>query len=239
MKNDKSAWPDHFDLQDDSLHGPKIKRFIEDQLNALQRLDEERVIWARENLPDDYHVTYHFYDHSHRVADDIEKMAKFLGLPHPVPGNLFWAMLAHDIGKTLMPTPLWDTLEKPEDEIKARRREHTRLGVQLVEKHLKMDHPFIDLLKDIIAHHHEHMDGSGTFGLTGKELSAPVRLACIIEGFDGYSIPRYHYGTRDTSPPAVLKRMREEKGAPCYDMEIFESFAQMKMNAYKQRQKEG
>ena len=129
-------------------------------------------------------------------------------------------------------------MEQPEDETKARRREHTTFGVQIVENHIQVNHPFIGLMKDIMLYHHEHMDGSGHFGLTGDQLSLPVRLACIIESFDGYSIPRYHFGDRDTSTPAVLERMRTEKGESWYDMELLEAFAEMKMSAYKGPQME-
>lgn len=82
---------------------------------------------------------------------------------------------------------------------------------------------------DIMINHHEQMDGNGYLGKTGAELSAPVRLACIIESFDGYSIRRPHFRDRDISTEGVLTRMREEKGEALYDMELFDAFAAMKL----------
>ena len=71
------------------------------------------------------------------------------------------------------------------------------------------------------------MDGKGFRNVPANELSAPVRLASIVESFDGWSIARPHFGDRDTSPEAVLNRMRTEK-MYMFDRELFEAFADMK-----------
>ena len=84
-------------------------------------------------------------------------------------------------------------------------------------------------MKDIMLNHHEQQDGGGFLGKSGDQLSTPVRLACIVESFDGYSIARPHFGDRDISVEGVLKRMRDEKGADIYDMELFEAFAATKL----------
>jgi HD-GYP domain-containing protein (c-di-GMP phosphodiesterase class II) len=158
-----------------------------------------------------------------------------MGLGDLVAENMYWAVLPHDIGKKLLPVEIWDQEEKPDGRIKQYRRTHTLLGVQIVVELLHdIEHPFKDLMIDIMAHHHEQMDGKGTQGVPAEQLSAPVRLAAIVEAYDGWRIWRPHYGDRDISPPGVLKRMREEKGAEIFDMELFEAFAEMKMNDYKE-----
>ena len=78
------------------------------------------------------------------------------------------------------------------------------------------DHPFKDLMIDIMVNHHEQMDGQGTQEKPAEELSLPVRLAAIVEAYDGWRIWRPHYGERDISIPGVLERMREEKGAEIF-----------------------
>ncbi len=77
------------------------------------------------------------------------------------------------------------------------------------------------------------MDGNGTQKISGDRLSLPVRLVAIVEAYDGWRIWRPHYGDRDISPPGVLKRMRDEKGAEIFDMDLFEMFAEMKTEDYK------
>lgn len=237
MTNEETltAWPDNFDLQDDTEDSARIRTFIEAQLKALKDLDEQRKIWVAENLPADYEITYLFYDHTLRVAEDVKRTVLHMGLPARVAENMHAAMLVHDCGKTQLPLHLWDMVKKPEDSIKSERRRHTELGAQLVKEQLgDIDHPFIPFMLDIILNHHEQMDGKGHLGLTAEQLSLPVRLACIVESFDGYSIPRPHFGDRDVSVAGVLARMRDEKGAALYDMNLFESFAQMKNAGYKE-----
>lgn len=227
-----NQWPDHFSLSDDPEAEEQIRVFIDAQMAALRAFDRKRKEWARDNLPPSYKMTYFFHDHAHRVAEDMRKTAQHMGLSDKTAENLYQAMLAHDIGKSLLPLHIWDTVEKPENDIKRLRRSHTELGLNITKEVLgHIDHPFIELLTDIMLNHHEQMDGNGYLGKGGDELSAPVRLACIVESFDGYSIRRHHFGERDISVPGVLKRMREEKGDAIYDMELFEAFADMKMTA--------
>jgi HD-GYP domain-containing protein (c-di-GMP phosphodiesterase class II) len=91
-------------------------------------------------------------------------------------------------------------------------------------------------MRDIMLNHHEQMDGKGYRGLSADALSLPVRLACIVESYDGYAIPRPHFGDRDISPEGVLARMRDEKGRALYDMELFEAFAEMKLGTTNGRE---
>lgn len=156
-----------------------------------------------------------------------------MGLAENVANNMYWAVLPHDIGKKNMPVEIWDTDEKPTDNLKKLRRTHTLLGAQIMNEHLRdHDHPFKDLMVDIAAYHHEQMDGEGTHGKTADELSMPVRLASIVEAYDGWRIWRPHYGDRDISPVGVLDRMRDEK-LHMFDEELFEAFAQMRLEQYK------
>ena len=226
----ENQWPDNFDLSDTPDVAQRIHSFIESQMAALKAFDMKRQEWVKDNLPPSYKMTYFFHDHAYRVAGDIKKTAKHMGLSDTTAENLYWAMLPHDIGKTLLPLHIWDTIEKPENDIKKLRRSHTELGVGIIAEVLgDISHPFIDLMADIMLNHHEQMDGGGYLGKKGSDLSAPARLACIVESFDGYRIPRHHFGDRDISVTGVLKRMREEKGAAIYDMALFEVFADMKI----------
>lgn len=214
-------WPNNFDFEQDEVCQNVFKPFIEEELGYLKDYDSKR----------DANTTYIFHEHAVRVAKDVSETCAHLGLPKHVCQNMYWALIPHDIGKRKLPLYLWDMEEKPTDETKALRRTHTDLGSEFVEKKFEdIDHPFKNLLLDIMKNHHEQMDGNGYRGLTGDDLSAPVRLAAIVESYDGYSIWRPHFGDRDISPAGVITRMRDEKGESHYDMNLFEAFAEMKLS---------
>lgn len=216
-------WPDSFDFETDPICQERFRPFIEEELRHLKAYDGGR--------PED--ITYIFYEHAMRVSENIYKTCIHMGLGERIANNMKWAVMPHDIGKRLLPIELWDMEEKPTSKLKKFRRTHTLLGVQIVlETFPDVDHPFKDLMIEIMAYHHEQMNGEGTHRIAGDELSAPVRLMSIVEAYDGWRIWRPHYGTRDISIPAVLKRIREDKGADIFDMAYFETFAEMKMIEY-------
>ena len=225
-----TGWPDSFDFETDVICQTIFKPFIEEQLAELKAYDAER--------PDD--ITYIFHEHALRVAINLEKTCRYIGLSGKIARNMYWALLLHDIGKKDLPVDIWDTEEKPDGELKAQRRTHTVIGAQLIEEHFcEINHPFKTLITDIMLHHHEQMNGSGTWGFTEKDLSHPVRLSAIIEAYDGWRIWRPHYEDRDISIPGVLTKMREQKGPDFFDMELFESFSEMKMTEYETEYKLG
>jgi len=221
-----NEWPENFNFETDPVCQGTFKPFIENELEQLKQYDEQR--------PDD--ITYIFHEHAARVANNMRKTCLHMKLGDIVANNMYWAILPHDIGKKNLPVELWDTEEKPTDNLKKYRRTHTLLGAQIVQEYFPdINHPFKDLMIDIMAYHHEQIDGKGTQGIPANKLSKPVRLAAIVEAFDGWRIWRPHYADRDISIPAVLKRMRDEKGAEIFDMELFEEFAEMKMIEYNNK----
>ncbi len=215
------TWPDDFDLNETPEIRDRILAFINEEMRKLEDYGKNRKHTG---------LTYIFHEHAERVALDIKNTCLQMGLGDLVAENMYWATLPHDIGKRKLPADIWDIEDKPSEDLKNLRRSHTDLGAAIVKKELgDIDHPFIDLMIDIMHLHHEQMDGKGYHGLPGDKLSKPVRLAAIVEAFDGWRIKRPHYSDRDISVPGVLKRMREEKGAAHFDMELFEQFAEMKI----------
>jgi len=222
----KYAWPDSFDFETDDVCQNIFKPFIKEQLEELKTYDAQRP----------RNITYVFHEHTGRVAENMRKSCLHMGLSEKIANNMYWAILPHDIGKKNLPIDLWDLEEKPDTTTKTIRRTHTLLGAQIVQERFPdITHPFKDLMTDIMAYHHEQMDGHGTHGKKAEELSAPVRLAAIVEAYDGYRIWRPHYGDRDISITGVLDRLRDEKGEGVYDMDLFEFFADMKMREYKKQ----
>lgn len=225
------TWPDNFSLGNDALFQETIRPVLEHYMTQLKDFDRARDVYVKANLPADYKITYRFHDHSLRVANDARSLARHIGLSADTADNLYWATIGHDFYKALLPVDIWDMQGKPTDSMKAQRRSHAPLGAELLRQRFGFDHPFIDLAVDITRNHHEQMDGNGPLRVPGALLSAPVRLVCIVDSFDGYSIERPHFGDRDTSAQAVIARMRDEKGASCYDLGLLDAFADYKLSA--------
>ncbi len=216
----RSGWPDDFDFNTDPVCQTRFKPFIVEQLQNLKTYDGLR--------PKD--TSYIFYDHALRVAKDVREVCLYAGLPPHAGENLYQAVLIHDIGKTALPHDIWDIHEKPSDGLKKQRRTHTTLGANQFKDNFKdIDHPFKTLAYDIILNHHEQMDGGGTHGLEADKISIPVRLAAIVEAFDGWSVTRPHFGDRDVSVVSVLNRMRTEK-MHMFDPDLFDVFEQYKLS---------
>ncbi|NBX66153.1 MAG: HD domain-containing protein [Proteobacteria bacterium] len=194
--------------------------FIEDELKKLEAYDALRP----------HGHVYEFHKHVRRVARSMKMLALATDLGEELAETLYWAALAHDAGKRLLPVGIWDVGNKPDNETKRMRRQHTQLGVKIVDDAFGTDchEPFLDLLRDLMANHHEAMDGSGWLKKKGSDLSLEARMLCICDAFDGYSVWRPHYGQRDISPAGVLHRMRVEK-AGHFDDALLGVFSKLKL----------
>ena len=195
---------------------PEYQHFIDTELARLEAYDNQR--------PDGHPYAFHL--HTQRVAHSMRDLALAMKMTPERADILYSAALAHDIGKRLLPVSIWDVEGKPDGDIKKQRRQHTTLGVQIVDEAFGADHhdAFIDLMRDLMQNHHEAMDGSGWLQKTGAALSLEARMLCICDAFDGYSVWRPHYGDRDISAAAVIRRMTVEKPGQ-FDEEIIPVFA--------------
>ena len=191
-------------------------------------LRESAALAAYDNQRPAGHA-YPFPAHVQRVANDMRALAVRLNLSSEVQEALYWVSLVHDAGKRSLPHRIWDTKGKPSERIRAQRRRHTLLGVDIVNEAFGADdhHPFLDLMRDLMAHHHETLDGSGWLGLKDEALSFYNRMLCVCDAFDGYSVWRPHFGKRDLSQAAVFERMMTEKKGQ-FDAPILDAFMLMK-----------
>jgi len=173
---------------------------------------------------------YEFHRHVRRVADDMQALALAMGMTPERATELRRATLVHDAGKRLLPPNIWDVKDKPTEIVRRQRRNHTMLGVQLLNEFMGEDNhdPKVELVRDLMKHHHEAMNGTGWLGLKAEQLSTEARMLCICDAFDGYSTWRPHFGERDISMRGVLHRMGVEKAAQ-FDPEIMKIFTKMKL----------
>ncbi len=199
--------------QDDPVYRGSIAPWLSQQHDALKSCDAHR------GKP-----FYIFHTHVERVADMGRDFALFLGADINAANWFHAALMVHDCGKTILPVHIWDSEGKPTPVMKAKRRSHATLGAQMIEHDLPHDHPFTAFAADIARHHHEQMDGKGFVGVPAGDLSEWVRIACIVDSYDGMAVWRPHYGDRDTSPDAVYERLSVEKGPAMFDPALTEAF---------------
>lgn len=173
---------------------------------------------------------YAFHKHVRRVAEDMNDLAIAMGMTPERAHEIKRATLVHDAGKRVLPPNIWDVKGKPTEIVRRQRRNHTLLGVDLLNEFFGIDNhdPKIELVRDLMRHHHEAMDGTGWLGVQADALSTEARMLCICDAYDGYSTWRPHYGERDISPRGVLHRMGVEKGSQ-FDPAIMKVFTKMKL----------
>jgi HD-GYP domain-containing protein (c-di-GMP phosphodiesterase class II) len=137
--------------------------------------------------------------HIERVSRYSRLIALQLETQRPLPAefseNLHRFAAFHDLGKIGIPDRI---LLKPEPLSREERlvmQDHVVIGMALVEKlitamGLEAD-PGIDLLLQVVAHHHECPDGSGyPAGLRGEEVSLAGRIVAVADIYDALTQAR-------------------------------------------------
>lgn len=118
------------------------------------------------------------FQHSLRVGMDMYHFARYLGFEDP--GRLFFLGALHDIGKLMVqPSVLNKTSKLTEYEF-AKIKRHTLYGQRLIKQIQPIPFDF----QDVILYHHENIDGTGYFGLKGKEIPLLARMIRIIDSYD-------------------------------------------------------
>lgn len=216
-----SEWPDSFDFETDDTCQKVFKPYIEEQLKLLEAYDSRRRHMSE----------YRFHIHARDAANYVKQTCIKLGLPRNAANNMYWATLIHDIGKMEIDPEMWDLpKEELNDQVRQHRRSHTRIGAdKFLAKFSDITHPFKDLAAEIMANHHERLDGAGPNGLYADRISLPVRLVTIVEDFDGRRYPRTARQRAegvDGSARAALRRM-DEKMQGAFDNELYCAFKAM------------
>ena len=149
--------------------------------------------------------------HMERVSRYSRLIALQLETQRPLPAdfseNLHRFAAFHDLGKLGIPDRI---LLKPEPLSREERlvmRSHVVIGIALVEKLITAmgleDDPGIDLLRQVVAHHHECLDGSGyPAGLRGEAVSLAGRIVAVADIYDALTQAR-PYKPAFSEPHAV------------------------------------
>ena len=137
--------------------------------------------------------------HMERVSLYSRLIALQLDNPQERPAdfseNLHRFAAFHDLGKVGIPDRI---LLKPEPLSREERQVmqgHVLIGMALIERVITAmgleDDPSIDLLRQVVAHHHEGLDGSGyPAGLRGAEVSLAGRIVAVADIYDALTQAR-------------------------------------------------
>jgi putative two-component system response regulator len=148
----------------------------------LENIDEIIVAFSRAVEARDAYTR----GHSERVGKYAIKLAAALGFDTDYQMMLFKGAILHDIGKIGVRDSVLlkkGKLDKEEyEEIKT----HPAIGLKICS-HLKSSQHLLN----IIAYHHERMDGHGyPYRLFGEEIPIEARIAAIADTFDALTSAR-------------------------------------------------
>lgn len=101
----------------------------------------------------------------------------------------------HDIGKLSVPVSLLNKSSSLEYEERDQLKDHVEKGVEIINNIIdemgSPDHPCVAVLKEIVAYHHEFLDGSGyPYGLTQEDIPISARIITVANVFDALTSHR-------------------------------------------------
>lgn len=155
------------------------------------------------------------YTHGHqkRVAQLCDALAVRLRLSADRRMALVLAAELHDIGKIGVPEHLLNKAGFLTDAELARIHEHAAIGAELLGG---VDFP--GPVADIVAQHHERLDGTGyPRGLTGDQMLFEARILAVADVFEAMSSARPYRNAQGTA--VALAELRRHAGVK-YDARV-------------------
>ncbi|MEG3640830.1 HD-GYP domain-containing protein [Magnetococcus sp. PR-3] len=160
------------------------------------------------------------FSHSMNVAVYLMALYKRQGKSEQEIQDIGVIGLRHDIGYAKLPDEIAN-LNRPSNKQEALlRRSHVDLSVVIMQRHSTLKPE----LADVVAQHHEHLDGSGyPKALKAQQISWVGRASAIVDAYDSYNATHSKQVLQE--PKAGLRfllKLSETK----YDRTIVESFIQ-------------
>ncbi len=123
--------------------------------------------------------------HTERVTRYALEIGEVLGLDGREAEKLRVASLLHDIGKIATPREILNKSGRLDQEEWTEIKRHPLVGAEILSEHSS----FKEVI-DSIRYHHEHYDGSGTYGLRGEEIPLMARILAVADTFDAMTSDR-------------------------------------------------
>jgi putative nucleotidyltransferase with HDIG domain len=159
-------------------------------------------------------------DHSRRVTELSERLARYMGIREPDISNIRRGALLHDIGKMAIPDRIIFKEKELDDEERALMRRHPLFGFEMLSE-IEYLRPAIDIL----LCHHEKWNGEGyPFGLAGEQIPLFARIFAVADVWDALVSERPY---RSAMPlESVTDYLRAESGHH-FDPQIVTVFLHM------------
>ncbi|MGI8726214.1 MAG: HD-GYP domain-containing protein, partial [Solirubrobacterales bacterium] len=131
------------------------------------------------------------HGHSRRVARYAAMIAKNLGLDEREVAKIRTAAAVHDVGKLEVPLEVLNKAGRLTDEEFELIKVHAPRGAELVAKLGDEE------LTEIVAHHHERLDGSGyPDRIGGERIPLGARIIAVADTFDALTSTRAYRPAR-------------------------------------------
>jgi hypothetical protein len=157
------------------------------------------------------------YQHSQRVAEYAEMIARQMGLPYDEVELIVTSARLHDLGKIGMDNVM---LYKPgplSNEERGEFQRHPSIGESLVGYF-----PAFGAGRELVRHHHEHFDGRGyPNGKKGEEIPQGARILAVADAYDAMTSDRPYRSAM--SRETAIARLRAASGTQ-FDPQVVEAF---------------
>jgi HD-GYP domain-containing protein (c-di-GMP phosphodiesterase class II) len=168
---------------------------IGDDLGSLADLNATLGLVVEIAALRDPQTGHHLQRVSHYCRLVAQELAEEVPLPADFAALMFRFAALHDVGKMGIPDQI---LLKPREHDPAERqvmRTHVAIGIALIERLIEALHlvedPSTQLLRQVVAHHHEYLDGSGyPAGLRGEAVSLAGRIVAVADIYDSLTQAR-------------------------------------------------
>ncbi len=156
------------------------------------------------------------HNHGNRVRDYSLKIANILGLSSERIENIVFASLCHDVGKVFLPNEILNKPGKLTQEEFSLIKKHPVDGAKMAQG------TFMKNLDQIIAQHHERIDGTGyPNGLKGYEILLEAKIIALADSFDAMTSDRSYRKAMDIK--VAFKELKSLSGIH-YDGKVVLAF---------------
>ena len=162
--------------------------------------------------------------HCQRLSLYATALGATMNLPEADLDALYRGGLLHDIGKIAIP----DRVLLKRGRLTAREYElmkcHPTIGDELCSTV-----PSLDLVRPIVRHHHERLDGRGyPDGLAGDQIPLLAQIVTIVDVFDALTTDRPY--RRAMSTARAYATLHAESRAGVYSPELADRFVELHRN---------
>ncbi len=189
---------------------------LRDLNSNLENFDEVILAFARAVEARDPYTR----GHSERVGKYSIKLAAALGVNRQYQEILYKGAILHDIGKIGVRDSVLLKKGKLDESEFAEIQKHPEIGVKICGP-LKSSQSLIN----IIAYHHERIDGKGyPYRIGGKELPTEARIVAIADTFDALTSARPY---REALPSLQACHIMEEGLGTHFDEDFLPEFIEL------------